>query len=708
MRHLLRILLPAMLALCPCIASAGAAASWSADNGNGTYTNPLFYDEFSDPDLIRVGEWFYMTGTTMHAVPGLPVLRSRDLVNWEFVSYAMAAFPDGPEYRLEGGKDLYGQGIWAPVLRHHAGRFHIFANINGRGLHVFTAADPAGPWQHSVIARNLHDLSVLFDDDGRVWAVYNYNEVRLVELQPDLSGVVEGSERVIIPAGNGMGEGHHFYKVDGRYYIISANYAPVGRMQAARADSLEGPWETVAISASESMGFQRGWWESGVGQRSPVPTADTAFSSHKPGDNALGAVPLHQGGIVQAPDGSWWGFSMMDLKSIGRTTFLSPVTWHDGWPYFGLPGNLGRSPRTWLKPQVDTQVAPRSTYARNDDFGGPALQPVWQWNHQPVDGKWSLRQRAGHLRLHAMPADGFLHARNTLTQRVMGPESTATIVLDAGGLQPGDIAGLGLLNMPAAWLGVVQSDTGRVLRWHSQVAGADVDIPLRASRVYLRVRGDHDEDLARFSWSTDGRRFQDIGEPVRLPYQLKTFQGTRYALFAWNQVGREGGHADFDRFDLVEPLADRSGNLPIGKVITLSNVGDGSIAVRHPLGVVAPVAADAEAAGTSAARFRVHDRGAGQVALEAMDGSGFLTVVGIGLSADVRLLPEHPVDSRFMWQDLLRGQFMLLSMKTHRYLGILPGSGEPYAADHAGTRPDRRDGTVLEWREVGAESADGS
>ncbi len=248
-------------AAAPATVSTAPGTTWIADNGNGTFTNPLFYDEFSDPDLIRVGDWFYMTGTTMHAVPGLPLLRSRDLVNWEFVSWALPGFGPGPEYRLEQGREVYGQGIWAPCIRYHDGRFHIFANINGRGLHVFTARDPAGPWTHTTIDRNLHDLSVLFDDDGRVWAVFDYNEVRLVELKPDLSGVVEGSERVLIPAGLGMGEGHHFYKVDGRYYVISANYAPVGRMQAARADRLDGPWETVAISAGET------WARSAAGGR---------------------------------------------------------------------------------------------------------------------------------------------------------------------------------------------------------------------------------------------------------------------------------------------------------------------------------------------------------------------------------------------------------------------------------------------------------
>ena len=674
--------------------AAAAASTWIADNGNGTFTNPIFYDEFSDPDLIRVGDWFYMTGTTMHAVPGLPVLRSRDLVNWELVSYAMPTFPEGPEYRLEDGKDLYGQGIWAPCLRYHDGRFHIFANVNERGLQVFTATDPAGPWTHSRIDRNLHDLSVLFDDDGRVWAVYDYNEVKLVELKPDLSGVVEGSERTIIPAGNGMGEGHHFYKVDGRYYIISANYAPTGRMQAARAERLDGPWETVVISAGETFGTQRGWWEDAVGQRTPVPTGATRFSMHKPGANALGAVPLHQGGIVQAPDGQWWGFSMMDLKSIGRTTAISPLTWHDGWPYFGVPGNLGRSPRTWFKPVPGVDAAPRATWSRSDRFDGPSLSPVWQWNHQPVPGKWSLGERPGWLRLHAQPADGFLWARNTLTQRVVGPVSSAMVVLDADGLRAGDSAGLGILNMPAAWLGVVRDNDGARLRWYGQHGDRRVDVPLHSPRVHLRVEGDYDDDLARFSYSFDGRRFEQIGEPVRLPYQLKTFQGSRYALFAY---GDGGGHADFDDFRVHEPLADRSGNIPHGRVVSLSNLGDGSIARVHPLGVLQPVAAGTGEAASSGARFRVHDRGRGRVALEAMDGSGFLTVVGAGLAADVRLLPESE-DSLFLWQDMLRDrQFMLLSLRTGRYLGILPDSGEAYAANHAGARPDRRDGSVLVW-----------
>src|SRR5665213_1452977 len=267
MRTITRALVFTAFALC----EIAFSQTWTADNGNGTYTNPLFYDEFSDPDMIRVGEDFYLAGTTMHAMPSLVVLHSKDLVNWKFLSYAADKLDLGPEFRLENGRNIYGQGIWAPCIRYHDGTFYLFSNVNGHGLQIFTSRDPAGPWSHRSLDRALHDLSVLFDDDGRIYAIFNYGEVRMIEFKPDLSGFVAGSERVIIPLGNAMGEGHHFYKIRGKYYIISADYAPVGRMQCARADRPEGPYETVVISARETMGTQRGWWCNNVGQRSPIP-----------------------------------------------------------------------------------------------------------------------------------------------------------------------------------------------------------------------------------------------------------------------------------------------------------------------------------------------------------------------------------------------------------------------------------------------------
>jgi xylan 1,4-beta-xylosidase len=680
-----------------------ARTTWMADNGNGTYTNPLFYDEFSDPDIIRVGGDFYLAGTTMHAMPGLVVLHSKDLVNWSFLSYACERLDFGPEYRLEGGREVYGQGIWAPCIRYHNGTFYIFSNINGRKTQVFRATNPAGPWTRSEMGSSLHDLSVLFDDDGKIYVVWNYNQVMFAQLKPDLSDIMPETKRVVIPAGSGMGEGHHFYKIKGKYYIISANYAPVGRMQCARADRPEGPYETAVISVRETMGTQRGWWVRNVSIGSPVPGPGTKFDVFKPGENEFGAVPLHQGGIVDLPNGDWWGLSMMDFKSVGRTTFLSPVTWQDGWPYFGLPGNLGRSPRTWLKPAVGVDVPPTAPYERNDDFSGPKLQPIWQWNHNPVDSKWSLTEKPGVLRLHTLPAEQFLWAKNTLTQRVIGSESSATVVLDGTGLQPGDVAGLALLNIPCAWIGIARTETGPVLRWYNQFTDQTIDTALASARVSLRATGDYDADLARLSYNVDGVNFTPVGDEIRLPYQLKTFQGVRYALFAFNSSGREGGYADFDTFRVDEPLADRSKNLPVGKVITLTNVANGSRVWGHPLGMLHSAAPASEEADGPGARFRVLDRGRGRVALEVMDGRGFLTVVGAGLSADVRLCPQESDGSLFQWQDMLRDQCMLLSLQTHRYVGLDPATGEPYSADWPGTRPDRKDGTVLAWAEAASE-----
>lgn len=186
-----------------------SAQSWTADNGNGTYTNPLFYDEFSDPDIIRVGEDYYLAGTTMHCLPGLIVLHSKDLVNWELASYCMDNFNLGDQFRLVNGKESYGQGIWAPCIRYHDGKFYVFSNINGVGMQVFISDNPKGPWEHRNMGGNIYDLSVLFDDDGRIYAVHKYGSVQLTELKSDLSGIVEGSTREIIPEGNAMGEGHH-------------------------------------------------------------------------------------------------------------------------------------------------------------------------------------------------------------------------------------------------------------------------------------------------------------------------------------------------------------------------------------------------------------------------------------------------------------------------------------------------------------------
>ena len=671
--------------------------TWSADNGNGTYTNPLFYDEFSDPDIIRVGEDYYLAGTTMHSVPGLVVLHSKDLVNWEFSSYCFDRFDDSDDFNLRNGKEAYGQGIWAPAIRYHNGKFYIFSNINGHGLQVFISDSAKGPWKHHQIKGDIYDLSVLFDDDGKIYAIHKYGNVTVTELKPDLSGPVEGSSKVVIPEGNAMGEGHHIYKINGMYYILSADYSPMGRMQCARSKSIWGPYETCVISERESFGYSAAWTVNNVGLGRPVPEDGFKFKTNKPSDETLICSTIHQGGIVQAPDGKWWGVSMQDFNAVGRTVCLSPVTWVDGWPYFGLEKNLGRSPRTWFKPN-DVVKTPVATYDRCDDFSGKTFKPVWQWNHNPNDKMWSLnKERKGWLRLHSMPAKQLLWAKNSLTQRAIGPVSYTSVKLDASKLKAGDEAGLGAINMPYASLGVVKTDKSLALRCYDQNTNKEVVKPLDKKVVWLRLWGDYDKSQLQYSYSLDGKNWENIGEQVLSPYQLKTFQGVRVALYAFNKKEVNGGVADFDDFKVEEPMADRTANLPIGKTVRFFNLADGNLmnATRH--GVMHNSWNKKDM--SNQVKFVVEARGQGKVALKTADGR-YVYIAGAGLSGDVRLTADAGKAEEFVWQDMLYNHCMLLSLKTQRYMGKHPKDGSPYSADFQGADAGMKNGCVFSWEVV--------
>ena len=671
--------------------------TWSADNGNGTYTNPLFYDEFSDPDIIRVGEDYYLAGTTMHSVPGLVVLHSKDLVNWEFSSYCFDRFDDSDDFNLRNGKEAYGQGIWAPAIRYHNGKVYIFSNINGHGLQVYISDSAKGPWKHHQIKGDIYDLSVLFDDDGKIYAIHKYGNVTVTELKPDLSGPVEGSSKVVIPEGNAMGEGHHIYKINGMYYILSADYSPMGRMQCARSKSIWGPYETCVISERESFGYSAAWTVNNVGLGRPVPEDGFKFKNNKPSDETLICSTIHQGGIVQAPDGKWWGVSMQDFNAVGRTVCLSPVTWVDGWPYFGLEKNLGRSPRTWFKPN-DVIKTPVATYDRCDDFSGKTFKPIWQWNHNPNDKMWSLnRERKGWLRLHSMPAKQLLWAKNSLTQRAIGPVSYTSVKLDASKLKAGDEAGLGAINMPYASLGVVKTDKGLALRCYDQNTNKEVVKPLDKRVVWLRLWGDYDKSQLQYSYSLDGKNWENIGGQMISPYQLKTFQGVRVALYAFNKKNVNGGVADFDDFKVEEPMADRTANLPIGKTVRFFNLADGSLmdATRHGL---------MHSSGnrknmSNGVKFVVEDRGQGKIALKTADGR-YVYIAGAGLSGDVRLTSDASKAEEFVWQDMLYNHCMLLSLKMQRYVGKHTADGSPYSADFQGADAGMKNGCVFAWEVV--------
>ena len=701
---------------CACLAtcfamSTHAQRSWTADNGNGTFTNPLFYDEFSDPDILRVGDDYYLAGTTMHAVPGLVILHSRDLVNWENVAYCFDRF-DFPEDRfaLRNHQEIYGQGIWAPCIRYANGQFYVYSNVNGKGLQCYTAKDIRGPWQHHNMKGNIYDLGVLFDDDGKVYAIHGYGTVKCTELKPDMSGPVEGTERVIIPEGNGVGEGHHMYKINGMYYLISTDYMPNGRTLCSRSKSIWGPYETRVITADETYGYHAAsLTQVPRGEKYRIGHDGTKFGLGPLDKNATACTNAHQGGIVQYKDGSWWALFMQDFHSIGRTVCLMPMTWKDGWPMVGLKGNLGRAPRTWFKPgtaegfyELGDVPAARAPYDRNETFDQKQLGRIWQWNHNPEEKMWSLK--GGRLRLQSMPAEQLMWARNTLTQRVIGPQSVTTVELYVKGMKDGDVCGLGNINVPCSWVGVVKMSNGKnekmrgealTLRCFEQLTNDTIDVPitLPAGKIWLRSIGDYDHDQAQYAYSTDGRNFQTIGRMMPLSYQLITFQGSRHALFAFNAKGTKGGYAEFDNFTVEETQADRSANIPYGRTIRIINKATGRPAVAQSHGLLHDTHPSDKSDQT---RFKVIDRGQGKVSLQCADGR-YVKVYGDGLPGDVRFTNDEREAEVFLWQDYLGHDFMLLSLRNHRYLGKSPTTGSPYAMDFAGPDPARVGGAVLQW-----------
>ena len=673
-----------------------SAQSWTADNGNGTYTNPLFYDEFSDPDIIRVGDDYYLAGTTMHTVPGLVILHSKDLVNWENISYCFDRFDFNDDaFSLKNHQEIYGQGVWAPAIRYANGQFYVFTNINGKGLQCYTSKDIRGPWKHHNMQGRIYDLSVLFDDDGKIYAIHGYGEVKCTELKPDMSGPIEETERTIIPEGNAVGEGHHMYKINGMYYLISTDYLPNGRTLCSRSKNIWGPYETITITADETFGYHAApLTQVPQGVKYRIGEDGTKFGIPAVDKDATACTNIHQGGIVEDQSGQWWALLMMDFHSIGRTVTLAPITWKDGWPMLGLEGNLGRAPRTWFKPNINTDNKQHAPYERNDDFNAKSLGRVWQWNHNPDDTKWSLNN--GRLRLQSMPAEQLMWARNTLTQRVIGPTSIATVELYTKGMKDGDVAGLGNINVPCSWIGIVRNDNTLTIRCFEQATNDTVDVVAKlksTNKLWLRMVGDFDHDRAHYEYSLDGANYQQLGREMPLSYQLISFQGSRHALFAFNYKGKKGGFAEFDNFTVEEPQADRSGNIPYGKTFRIINLATNKPAIALKHGMLYDTDSNDKGKLT---RFRIIDKGQGKVILQCEDGR-YVFVSGFGIAGDVRLTTDESKAEVFLWQDYLNHEFMLMSMRTHRYLGKSPTTGSPYSMDYTGADPARRNGAVFRW-----------
>lgn len=476
--------------------------------------NHLTNLDYPDPDVIRVGDTYYMASTTMHFMPGCVILRSYDLANWEFCAHVYDKLEDTDRENLDGA-NAYGCGMWAPCLRYHDGVFHVIfiANDTHKTYH-FTATDVRGPWKKSFIEGFYHDCSVLFDTDGRVYIMYGNREIRVTELLPDLSAPKPGGvDKTVIVDNNGKAlgyEGCHLYKIGGRYYAFFIHSAPDRRLRieaAFTADSIEGPWSGKDVIRDEFGG----------------------------------TTGVAQGGIVDTPDGDWYGVIFSDVGAAGRIPNLVPMRFVEGFPVFDKP-----SGEVAVKP-----TRPGYRYAplyHGDRFDGPALDGAWEWNHNP---RLEHVRLGGGLRLDALFAPNLEYAKNTLTQRALYPRSAAEVTVDVSELEIGGFAGLAALQYRYGALGVKKAPDGaRVclkLREDGEEFTAD-EIPADGQKVRLRVEFEFGagKDFARFFVIENGKKTQ-LGGEHRMTFDLRHFTGCRFALFCYTD-GEEKGSALFTDF----------------------------------------------------------------------------------------------------------------------------------------------------------------
>lgn len=393
--------------------------AWVSDNGDGTFTNPPLYADYPDPDIIRVGNDFYFATTTFVNSPGLTILHSRDLVNWELVAHVIPRLDGRPQYNLKDG-GAYRAGIFAPSLRYRDGTFYVATTPVGQNTRIYSARDVRGPWRMLELDRAAFDPGLFFDTDGTGYIATSGSwdgHVTLLKLSPDLSRVVEARGLFYYRGA----EGSKVVKRGRWYYVFNAVPSRLG-LVCSRATNIFGPYETRDLLDDRTGG--------------------------------------HQGAIVDLPDGNWFGFVMRDCGAVGRMTYLSPIFWRDDWPVFGTPGAPGRVPAIARKPIPGQAVGQPAT---SDDFASPTLGLQWQWNHNPDNSRWSLTERPGWLRLRSTVADNFWLAPNTLTQKGQGPWSRGEVKLDLSHLRPGDVCGFGTLGKGNAHIAARCGDDGRIM-----------------------------------------------------------------------------------------------------------------------------------------------------------------------------------------------------------------------------------------------------
>ena len=499
--------------------------------GQNKAINPIIYADVPDASIIRVNDTYYMSSTTMHLSPGLPIMSSKDLVNWKLESYCYDTLVNNDAMNLNHGQSTYGRGSWASCMRYHNGMFVVstFAATSGK-THIFTSKSIKGPWKEQSFAPAYHDHTLFFDEDGKTYLIYGVGKLNLLELKPDLSGIMPNvEEKVLIenasaPAGTNImlkAEGSQLFKINGKYYLFNITW-PRGGMRTVvihRADKITGPWEG-------RMGLQD-----------------------------LGVA---QGGLIDTPDGHWFAYLFRDFGGVGRIPYWVPVEWKDGWPVIGENGKVSMT----LNLPSNKSLIPN--LVNSDEFnrkkGEPKLPLVWQWNHNPDNKLWSVTERNGFLRLKTGRIDtAFVLAKNTLTQRTIGTQSSGSTMLDISKMKEGDYAGLCLLQKNFGLIGVKIENGKANILMTSANTGKPVElerVPLKNKTVFFKAECNFNDriDTANFFYSLDGKVWTKIGEPLKMPYTIPHFMGYRFGLFNY-ATKQTGGMADFDWFRISDKIS---------------------------------------------------------------------------------------------------------------------------------------------------------
>jgi beta-xylosidase len=494
------------------------------------FTNPVIWQDFADIDIIRVGDAYYYSASTMHYSPGAPILRSYDLVNWEYAGHSVPRLDfDSAAYDMSGSR-AYVKGIWASTLNYRPSNqtFYWYGCVEFNRTYVYTATSVDGAWSKRARINNCYyDAGLLVDDNDTMYIAYGATNISVAQMSADGLSQVRAQQVFTTPSSVGVLEGARFYKRNGFYYIWLTR--PANGQYVLRSSSPWGPYEMRQVL---------------LNLPGPVPG---------------GGVP-HQGGLVQTPTGAWYYMSFVDSYPGGRIPALAPITWSaDGWPT--LQTVNGAWGTTYPYPSARRPVA---SMIGPDTFTGSSLGHRWEWNHNPDTSRFSV---GSGLRLQTATVTNDLYsARNTLTHRIQGPSSTATIELDYSAMANGDRAGLALLRDSSAWIGVKRDNgANRVVMtngltmnssWGTTGTGTEAaSANISGGRIWLRVNADIRPGTGRqgrFSYSTDGVTFTSLGPAFTMNNAWQFFMGYRFGIFN-HATQALGGAVTVRRFDLTTP-----------------------------------------------------------------------------------------------------------------------------------------------------------